>query len=229
MRPSSRRVKQLAMKFPTWGGKRKGAGRPRLAKRAGTPHQRRQRITGREPLHVTLRVERDAANLRTRSTFAAIKAAFEKGCDRFSFRVVQFSVQRGHLHLIVEAKNWDSLSRGVKGLSVRLARKINAQMKRTGRVFDDRYHARVLTKPLEVRNALVYVLQNAKKHFRQQGIKVARTWIDPFSSAAWFEGWATQHALSTDPRPVADAETWLLEKGWKRHGHIRREELPAAS
>jgi putative transposase len=86
-------------------------------------------------------------------------------------------------------------------------------------VFSDRYHARILGSPRAVRNALVYVLQNAKKH----GARI--TGIDAFTSGPWFTGW-----LDRAPRlgrPIALAGSWLLKSGWMRCGLLRTTETPA--
>lgn len=80
------------------------------------------------------------------------------------FRVVHYSVQQDHLHLLVEADDKRSLSRGLMGLAIRLARAANRAVGRMGKVWDDRFHARALTSPRETRSAIVYVLMNAKKH-----------------------------------------------------------------
>ena len=94
-----------------------------------------------------------------------------------------------------------------------------------GKVFTDRYHAHVLRTPREVRNALVYVLQNARRH----GARL-RGRLDPYASGFWFEGWKEglpRLVGEWEPRPVARARTWLLKAGWrKRLGLIGREELP---
>jgi hypothetical protein len=111
--------------------------------------------------------------------------------------------------MLVEADGRESLSRGMQGLAIRMARALNRAWTRTGKVFADRYHAHVLRTPREVRNALAYVLGNARKH----GARLLEA-IDPFSSAAWFESWS-------DSAPVARARTWLLRVGWRRRGAIR--------
>ncbi len=54
----------------------------------------------------------------------------------------------------------------------------------SGGVWAERYHARSLRTPREVRNAIVYVLMNAKKHLRH----APREGIDMMSSAPWFDG-----------------------------------------
>ena len=79
-------------------------------------------------------------------------------------RVVHFSVQSNHLHLICEADNKQSLARGMQGLKISLARRLNAQWKRSGQVFLERYHRTDLTSPLQLRNAIRYVLQNVIRH-----------------------------------------------------------------
>jgi hypothetical protein len=135
--------------------------------------------------------------------------------------VIEFSVQSDHLHLIVEADDKRSLSSGVRGLAIRLAKSINRALGRRGRVWDDRYHARALTTPRAVRHALVYVLMNFKKH------GAVGTGIDPCSSALWFAGFqAPREMAATIPRPIAIARTWLASVGWWRHGLIDAGERP---
>jgi hypothetical protein len=106
---------------------------------------------------------------------------------------------------------------------VRIARGLNDLWKRTGSVFDDHDHARALVTPREVRNALVYVLHNARKHGWE------RAGIDPCSSGPWFDGWSRSPAPldRRGPAPVARARTWLLAQGWRRHGLLRPDERPA--
>src|SRR5260221_14680673 len=101
------------------------------------------------------------------------------GTARGWFRVVHFSVQVDRLHLLVEARDKVSLSRGVGGASIRLARAVNRLLRRHGRGWSDRYHARPLPTPREVRNALVYVVMNLTKHDR------ASRGLHPHSSAWW--------------------------------------------
>src|SRR5205823_2951531 len=108
---------------------------------------------------------------------------------RDTFRIIHFNVLSNHLHLIIEAANELALSRGMQGLEVRLARHINRALGRTGKLFADRYHARALRSPCEVRNAIRYVLCNARHHAAERGQRLAKYWIDPHSSAAWFDGW----------------------------------------
>jgi hypothetical protein len=136
------------------------------------------------------------------------------------FRVLQFSVQSDHLHLVVEADTPTRLTRGVQGLAVRAAKAVNRVLRRHGAVWAERYHAHALKTPREVRNALVYVLNNFRKH-----VPGARG-LDPCSSAAWFAGWRTAVARMIGRSPVAAPRTWLAAVGWRRRGLIDVAEAP---
>jgi hypothetical protein len=153
--------------------------------------------------------------------FAATSAAFA-AASRGVFRLLHFSIQRDHVHLLVEADEPQWLARGIQGLAIRAAKACNRALGRRGAVWSDRYHARMLATPREVRNALVYILANVKKHVH--GVRG----MDPRSSARWFEGWRQAVADSEGPSPVARAQTWLARVGWRRHGLIDVEEAPRA-
>jgi putative transposase len=201
-----RRPRQLALEFRTWGGKRAGAGRKPRGARAGVAHRSRDEWARPMPLHVTLRMAPHVYNLRSRRSFRVIAAALRIGGDRFDVRVVQFSVQGNHIHLLVEAPDRRALARAIQGFSIRVAKGLNRMMGRKGRVFDDRYHARVLRTPTEVRHAMRYVLENARKHAAERGETYSAGYVDPYSSAG-----APDLALPP-------AQTWLLRTGWKRGG-----------
>jgi len=150
----------------------------------------------------------------------AVRGALAEG-HKPAFRVVQFSVQSNHLHLIVEAHDKDALSRGMQGLTVRMARAVNRALGGKGGIFADRYHAHELKTPRETRAALLYVLQNWAKH------GPGGTY-DPHSSAIWFDGWAKPPSSGQAPPIVAAARTWLITIGWRRHGLLRPGEKPGS-
>jgi hypothetical protein len=139
-----------------------------------------------------------------------------------------------HLHLIVEANGAAALSRGVQGLAIRIARRVNSALKRRGKLFGQRYHARTLTMPRDVRNTLRYVLLNRKHHAAKQAFYAG--WIDPYSSAIWFRGWGApvrmnagfNRQLSALEAPTALPRTWLLRVGWRRAGALSYDDRPAA-
>ena len=140
------RPKQLEL--PTWGGKRKGAGRKRQGPRPLVSHKARPKHVERFPLHVVFRALRDAPRFRSKPVFHEIRAALEAGAARAGFR----------------AKDAATLSRAMQGLAIRIARAANRAVDRSGRVFADHYFARELKTPAEVRRAVRYVLDNRMLH-----------------------------------------------------------------
>jgi putative transposase len=216
------RAAQGTFVFRTWGGRRAGAGRPSRSERRTVPHRRRIRHDPRLPVHVTLRAAAGVPSLRDGRAFDAVHRALTS-VPGPSFRVLHFSVQHDHLHLLVEADRATGLARGCQGLAVRLAKAINRSFGARGTVWGDRYHARWLRTPREVRNALVYILQNFRKH-----IAGARG-VDPRSSAAWFDGWRISAPRPPGPAPVRPPRTWLARIGWLRHGRIDVGEMPRPS
>ena len=150
-----------------WGGRREGAGRPRKdgRKGPGEAHLKRCVLKKRFPVHVNWRIEREVWNLRAPRCASGLAKALWSGGDRFGFRLVHYAILRDHIHLIVEAEDRTALSKGMKGLGVRIARFMNRIMKRSGRVLIDRYHEHILKTPTEVRNARHYLLNNVYKHY----------------------------------------------------------------
>src|SRR5205809_4688843 len=201
---------QLLLPAPrTRGGRRSGVGRKVTpGRRPSVPHRRRPVHVAAQPVHVTLRAVEAIRCLRAARVFPHVRRALAVS-SREDFRIVQFTVQNDHVHLIAEADTGRGLSSGVGGLAIRIARAVNRALGRTGRVWEERYHARALATPRAVRNALVYVLTNFRKHLKH----VAG--IDPCSSAAWFSGWCEPPpAHGIGPPPAATAPTWL--------GRVRR-------
>ena len=141
--------------------------------------------------------------------------------SRDDFRIIEFSIQTNHVHLLVEADDSRSLTRGVRGLAIRIARAVNRALGRRGAVWGDRYHARALTTPRAVRNALLYVLRNDRKHHGDE------RGLDPCSSAPWFGGWNVLVRRPVGNPPVVQARTWLATIGWRRHGLLRLDERPS--
>jgi len=227
-RRKRKRPAQLELVIPTWGGARKNAGRKRVAGRARVRHRRRPAIAAAHPVHVTLRMRDDVPNLRQRDAWMIIVRTVRAARERFGVTIHQYAVLGNHLHLLVEHAGGASLSRGMRGLCTRLAARLNALFGRTGSLLADRYHARPLTTPLEVRRGLAYVLLNYRKHAGADGRKIAASWIDPCSSGAAFDGWRTQPRTyrSRFDFGTSAARTWLLRTGWRRHGPLAIDETP---
>jgi REP element-mobilizing transposase RayT len=196
-------------------------------------------LSRHHPVHVTLRIAAGLPSLRDGRLFDNVRWALAAGRERFGFRLVHFSIQSNHLHLIAEAQDSHSLALGVQGLSVRLARAVNRTLARRGRLFADRYHSRALTTPRAAHFAVRYVLLNARKH----GAAIAPGFIDSYSSAAWCDDFsrpdglafgaaqtrAQWRAASGLEAPVVLPQTWLLRQGCRRHGGFDIDDEPRST
>ena len=185
-------------------------------------------LPSKTPVHIALRLVEGISSLRGLKPVRYIRRCIQLA-HKQAFRVVEFSVQSNHVHLIVEAEDRRALARGVQGLKIRLARRLNALFGRRGTVFTDRYHERPITSPRQAKHCLQYVLNNARKHAAEQGRMPARNWIDPFSSAPTFAGWSGTTVTSdgaTEPGITKPAEFWLLRSAWRRHGPLDPNAIP---
>jgi REP element-mobilizing transposase RayT len=206
----------------------------------------------RHPVHVTLRAR--FKPLRSQHVFPTLRRALALAtrCHAERFRILQFSVQLDHVHLIVEARDRVALSRGLQGLAIRIARGVNALVRRRGPLWADRWHGRALTTPRAVKRALVYVLANFRKH------RAPHAALDPYSSAAFFSGFrelggvcardllargdprlraslaielrsVLRLAASGTPSPVVAARSWLARLGFRRRGLPSLHDQPASA
>jgi putative transposase len=220
----------LAVRGHGRGGYRARGGRkPKPeSERTFVAHRKRPTLPRKTPVHVALRLVEGIPSLRRHRPVKYIRRCIQLA-HKDRFRVIEFSVQSNHVHLIIEAEDGRALSRGMQGLKIRLARRLNALFGRRGTMFTDRYHARPITSPRQARHCLSYVLNNARKHAAQQGRTLARDWIDPFSSAPTFRGWSTATVTSdgaTRPGITRPAEFWLLRTAWKTHGSLDPNAVP---
>jgi len=209
---------------PTWGGARRGAGRQRKTEKQRTfvPHHSRPPHKKRHPIHVTVRAKRGLPSFRTQRVHDMLRRILKRQLKnpryRDDFQVVHYSVQTNHLHLIVEARDARAMRSGVSGLVIAFAKRLNELLRRaTGKVWGDRYHSRELTSPSEVRRALVYVLQNVRKH----GFDSFGPFVDPLSSAKGFAGWDVEVPAPANEKETFAARaprTWLLGDGWSSKG-----------
>ncbi|MFO0739737.1 MAG: hypothetical protein U0270_27815 [Labilithrix sp.] len=211
--------------------------RPRLERLGFVPHDARDPHDHRHPVHVSMRRVRLAPSLRTERIFAVILAqlAYVK---RQGVRVVHHSVQRDHVHLIVEGRDRRELSDHMRRLFSRIARAVNSVAGRSGSLFRDRHHRHELKGPTETRNALVYVLFNERKHHAQNGGAFSESTLDELddrSSVAFLQpdDWAEDARpppellaqlrrrasdLTGGELPVSAPGTWLARQGWRVRG-----------
>lgn len=212
------------------GGWRRNAGRKK--KPGAISHSLRSEHRSQFPEHITLRLVDDAPSLARDYLMKTIRGVIAES-HKDDFRINEFNVLDNHLHLIVEAESKQAISRGMQGFEVRLAKRVNVLLKRTGKLFAHRYHARSLRTPREVFNTLRYVLFNRKHHGAEK--RFSKYWVDPYSSAPWFTGWAepiSRYAwmvkgLVGTPAPTKPPTVWLLTTGWKQHGLLRFDDRPA--
>src|SRR4051812_11706561 len=195
--------KQLAFNLPKRGGKRAGAGRPRLHDKPGivgkeVRHVQRAAFSSRKAVHVTQRIRPGVGHLRHQGPAKVLLDAFAAGADRLGMRIAHYSIQGNHLHLVVEAEDQLALSRAMQGLAVRIARRLNARLGRRGPVFADRYHSHVLASRREVANAIRYVITNYQRHTREP---LPPDFRDPLAT--------------TPDRPLKEPKLWLLRVGWR--------------
>jgi REP element-mobilizing transposase RayT len=234
------------------GEKRKGRkpGRKSNGPRAGSPHKVRPPLKARYPVHVVLRTHPEIGSLRKRHLYKALREATIAIALREltyeiagAFQIVHLSIQRTHIHLLVEADHKMALSRGMQSFQISAAKHINREYsaraglaeRRRGCVFPDRFHQEIIKTPKQARNALSYVLNNWRKH-RDDVSRMAESWkVDPFSTGLLFTGWKEREDAQLlwkwrdtyDPLVVYLPKTWLLREAWLKHGRVSYYEVPS--
>jgi REP element-mobilizing transposase RayT len=242
MSTTSKRRRHVQQSLFRRGGKRRGAGRKPKGTRAGVRHARRPEFKPYHPLHVVMRVVPAVGSLRRRLLYKAIRHATITAALRERIRIVHVSLQRNHVHMLVEADSKHALARGMQGFQISAARHINTALgdgarRRRGKVFADRYHVEVITSPTQAHHAIRYILCNWRKHKEDQ-VGLPRTWrVDPFSTGILFPDWKELHDQAWmwpirdtyDPLLVRRPQCWLLREGWKKAGSISYDDVPHTS
>ena len=206
-------ARQALLPFRTHGGKRAGAGRPRKGDET-VPHGRRPVVDGRTPVHVTLRMQRGVWNLRSQRGLAQVALALGEERKLGLLRVVAFSVQGNHLHMVVESDSKFDLSRRMKGFGARFGKAVNRMMgRRRGKVLAERYHAVPLRSPKQVRNALLYVLENHARHGARSGFN-ALAGPDPFAGTSVRA--VARESPALGPCLLSAPRSWVLRVGIER-------------
>lgn len=162
--------------------------------------------------------------MRSRLGFRIVREALIACKAKIRFRIVEYSVQRNHVHIIAEADDTYAVSRAMRGLSIRIARRVNVLMGEKGSRIRDRYMMKVLRTPMQTLLALRYVLNNRRRHAAQSGKTFGPDWIDPCSSAIWFGGWS-RPVRARDPCPdlesgVVAPRSRSLVRDWQLYGAL---------
>lgn len=169
--------------------------------------------------------------MRKGQCYRIVREALIASNRKIRYRLIHYAIQGNHLHLIVEADDMYALSRAMRGLSIRIARRVNQLMGARGVRIRDRYVMTVLKTPLAVQFALRYVLNNYRRHAATWGRKLPDGWIDPCSSARWFDGWAGRPTRSRDPCPdlpsgIVPPRSDVLRRDWRMYGLLEPSFVP---
>ena len=112
--------------------RRRKPGRKPKGKRAGAPHTVRPELKLGDAVHVVLRVVEAIGSLRKRHMYKALREASISVAKRElnakesgAFRIVHVSIQRNHVHLLVEADDKRALSRGMQSFQISAAKHLN--------------------------------------------------------------------------------------------------------
>lgn len=205
-----------------WGGKRRGSGRPN---RTGSPnHMKRPRVTGKTPVHITLKLKKNVINLRSHEMRREFESCAE-AAQEHGLSLNHFAILRDHMHLIGEVASNKALGNGMRSFSGRFSRAIRKITKMKGPVFIGRFHLHILRTPTEMKNALKYLFLNFARHSN------LIEHLDEFTSAKYFpdlkrllgrirsplldDTWERRgpHGLPSFLKPP---NSWLARVGWTR-------------
>lgn len=148
------RQMQLNLDRGRHGGRRTGSGRKRIHSK-GVAHRTREKVSSRTPCHVNFKFR---CNIKNKFALRLLKRAIVRARST-GLRIIHFSLQSNHVHLIIEPVSKDILTKGMRSLTITFAKGLQK-----GKVQVERYHLHVLRTVKEARNAAFYVLFNNQKH-----------------------------------------------------------------
>ncbi len=209
---------QLTLQSSGHGGVRRNAGRKKTS--TCIPHSPRKPVSSKTPVHITVRLTPGIATLRSKKTFK-IFARGVKNAKALGLRILHFAVLGNHFHVIAEADDQKTLASGMRSLNGTIAKAFVTET--TRQIFTARYHSEILNTPTQVKNALLYVLTNAAKHFRRSYA------ADEYSSLATFKGlqilcrfrphldWTVSSANELlNGVQLSQPRSWLASVGWRK-------------
>ena len=154
----------------TRGGRRPGSGRKRIHS-PGVSHRKRETLTKRTPQHINFNFN---CRIQNKQCLKLLKRSIEKA-QKLGLKIIHFSLQSNHVHLITEAENNQVLTQGMRALTITFSKGL-----KKGRVQLERYHLHVLKTLKEAKHAIHYVLFNEQKHSKHQW-----TCINGYSSVVY--------------------------------------------
>lgn len=146
----------------------KRAGRPAKVD-VGIRHIRRERFSKPTVLHLTIKVRDNKADIQNKRILKALHHAIKRGRLQ-QLKVIHYTLEYNHAHLVVEAADNRILHKGMQSLGISLAKAINKLKQLKGAVYKHRYHFRKLTSRRELKNAIHYVFRNGVKHRRSTSL-----------------------------------------------------------
>lgn len=135
-------------------GRRRGCGRKRIHSK-GVAHRGREKVSAKTPLHINFKYR---TQIRSKENLRLLKRAILNSRKQ-GLRIVHFSMQSNHIHLIVESVSNGVLTRGMRSLTITMAKGLGK-----GKVQLERYHLHVLRSVREAKNAVMYVCFNKQRH-----------------------------------------------------------------
>jgi REP element-mobilizing transposase RayT len=154
------------------GGRRPGAGRKRIHSK-GVSHLKRETVTKRTPQHINFKFK---CSIRNKDCLKLLKQSIQNA-QKQGLKIIHFSLQSNHVHLITEAENNEVLTKGMRSLTITFSKGL-----KRGRVQLERYHLHVLKTLMEAKHAIAYVLFNEQKHTKKKASK-----IDGYTSVLYLE------------------------------------------
>jgi REP element-mobilizing transposase RayT len=140
----------------------RGAGRPAIHD-PGIRHTERPLIKKPSSLHLTIKVEKIKADIKNKTVLSILKRAIQNARKQ-GLRVIHFSLEYDHVHLLIEAENNTTLGKGMQAFGVTFSKAINRVRKTTGKVYKHRYHFKAITSPKQLKNVMSYIFKNGVKH-----------------------------------------------------------------
>jgi REP element-mobilizing transposase RayT len=152
---------QLKLSFPARRGR---PPKPQKVRNSYIWHRSRPEMPKNIPVHVTLKSDRtQIPTLRNKALFREIRQAMRRARLQ-GIRIIEFSVQTDHIHLLLEPQNKVQLGKSMRAMSISLSKRLTFLLGKKVKAFKERYHLHVLRSFTEVRNAVHYVRSNGKKH-----------------------------------------------------------------
>lgn len=135
----------------------------------GIRHTHRPVFKKPASLHLTIKIAKEKSNLKNKEVLSILKRAILNS-RKMGLRVIHFTLEYDHIHLLIEAENNHLLGKGMQSFGVTLSKAINKLKKTSGQVYRHRYHFRKITSARQLKNVMNYIFRNGLKHGTSAGI-----------------------------------------------------------